>query len=448
MLELRNVNLIGPARLLGAGVSATPSSGNVNNLAIAGYGRVKVTGASADWNLTGIATPASNAAGAFVIVINGTSYTMTIKAEDANSSASYRILPADVAIASGGSALLVYDDDASRWVYVSGTALGTTGLDDPSASVGLTAVNGSAATAMRSDAAPPIDQAITPTWTGDHLCSNMSPRADDTYNLGDSSTYWHNVYSRIFEQRRGTSASAQAAGGLRLVTTSAATSNAAYKNSPHILFQSSIYNSGAVDKYFFIEEQGNGNAGEYLLDFSSGDQSGILQLRGDTKAVKIGNLSGTFLPYTDSSGFLADSPVVRESSTQVRCEKVRVGTGGSNEPLLYRAVFGGLAYLDLRDSSTTTNQAGVVVGHIGVQSTDSSTDPVEITPNSVNLPANGYVAFQSGSTPVPIIIAGIGSPEGVVTADKGSLFLRGDGGAGTCLYVKESGTGNTGWVAK
>jgi hypothetical protein len=40
-----------------------------------------------------------------------------------------------------------------------------------------------------------------------------------------------------------------------------------------------------------------------------------------------------------------------------------------------------------------------------------------------------------------------GSPEGVVTAAKGSMRLRLDGGVGTILYIKESGTGNTGWVA-
>jgi hypothetical protein len=43
---------------------------------------------------------------------------------------------------------------------------------------------------------------------------------------------------------------------------------------------------------------------------------------------------------------------------------------------------------------------------------------------------------------------GTGSPEGVVTAAVGSLYLRSNGGANTTLYVKESGTGNTGWVAK
>jgi len=44
--------------------------------------------------------------------------------------------------------------------------------------------------------------------------------------------------------------------------------------------------------------------------------------------------------------------------------------------------------------------------------------------------------------------SGAGSPEGVVTAPVGSLYSRSDGGAGTSLYVKESGSSNTGWVGK
>jgi len=35
-----------------------------------------------------------------------------------------------------------------------------------------------------------------------------------------------------------------------------------------------------------------------------------------------------------------------------------------------------------------------------------------------------------------------------VTAVVGSIFTRTNGGANTTLYVKESGAGNTGWVAK
>ena len=47
----------------------------------------------------------------------------------------------------------------------------------------------------------------------------------------------------------------------------------------------------------------------------------------------------------------------------------------------------------------------------------------------------------------PQILAGTGTPEGVVAAPVGSLYQRSNGAGNTTLYVKESGTGNTGWVA-
>ena len=45
------------------------------------------------------------------------------------------------------------------------------------------------------------------------------------------------------------------------------------------------------------------------------------------------------------------------------------------------------------------------------------------------------------------LIPGSGSPEGVVTASIGALYFNVAGGASTTLYVKTSGTGNTGWTA-
>ena len=45
-------------------------------------------------------------------------------------------------------------------------------------------------------------------------------------------------------------------------------------------------------------------------------------------------------------------------------------------------------------------------------------------------------------------LVGSGSPEGVVTAVAGSLYTSTAGGASTTLWVKESGSGNTGWIAK
>jgi hypothetical protein len=63
---------------------------------------------------------------------------------------------------------------------------------------------------------------------------------------------------------------------------------------------------------------------------------------------------------------------------------------------------------------------------------------------------NGYLTVNSGAigASAPRVGAGAGSPEGVLTAPPGSIYMRTDGGANTSFYVKESGVGNTGWVAK
>lgn len=53
-------------------------------------------------------------------------------------------------------------------------------------------------------------------------------------------------------------------------------------------------------------------------------------------------------------------------------------------------------------------------------------------------------AAQSGNS----LFRGAGTPEGSVTGVPGDLYVSTNGGANTTLYVKESGTGNTGWIAK
>ena len=76
---------------------------------------------------------------------------------------------------------------------------------------------------------------------------------------------------------------------------------------------------------------------------------------------------------------------------------------------------------------------------------------VTVSPSSTNVyaPVNAYqYTFNPFTMGGSAMYSGAGSPEGVQTANVGSLYLRNNGGAGTCLYIKESGTGNTGWVAK
>lgn len=99
---------------------------------------------------------------------------------------------------------------------------------------------------------------------------------------------------------------------------------------------------------------------------------------------------------------------------------------------------------------------------VGRDTVNSAKDCVliRVTPTNVNwLGANldfmvrnndANPALKLRISPYGAITASgnVGSPEGVVTAPVGSIYLRSDGGASTTLYVKQSGTGNTGWVAK
>ena len=43
---------------------------------------------------------------------------------------------------------------------------------------------------------------------------------------------------------------------------------------------------------------------------------------------------------------------------------------------------------------------------------------------------------------------GTGSPEGVLTANVGKLYIDTGAAAGTGLYIKETGAGNTGWILR
>lgn len=66
--------------------------------------------------------------------------------------------------------VLVYDEATGTFINQAPSVP----LASPSVTVGLTAKNGSASTAMRSDAAPALDVSISPTWTGTHAFTSAS----------------------------------------------------------------------------------------------------------------------------------------------------------------------------------------------------------------------------------------------------------------------------------
>ena len=113
------------------------------------------------------------------------------------------------------------------------------------------------------------------------------------------------------------------------------------------------------------------------------------------------------------------------------------GNGGAADKTRYAINLGASV---LYGTITGNNVLGVFgTPKINIVTTDLST--------LANISSNvGFSSpVYSGSTPW---ISGAGTPEGVVTAVVGSLFTRTDGSTSTTLYVKTSGTGNTGWTAK
>jgi hypothetical protein len=95
-------------------------------------------------------------------------------------------------------------------------------------------------------------------------------------------------------------------------------------------------------------------------------------------------------------------------------------------------------------SRAASGTAGTAVTWISQLKTDSSDNVIVPTGNLVIDTSGKGVVLPGGIT----WTSGSGSPEGVVTAPVGSLYSRSDGGLLTSLYVKQSGSGNTGWVGK
>ena len=87
--------------------------------------------------------------------------------------------------------------------------------------------------------------------------------------------------------------------------------------------------------------------------------------------------------------------------------------------------------------TTSAGLFGLVTDETGGDKVVGSDDPVFTT--KITTPRIDLTTCQE--------LTGAGSPEGVVTAPVCSTYRRTDGGASTSFYVKESGSGNTGWVA-
>ena len=125
--------------------------------------------------------------------------------------------------------------------------------------------------------------------------------------------------------------------------------------------------------------------------------------------------------------FTAKNPILAKDEIGVEKDtgKEKIGDGSTR--------WTSLSYISVTGTDPTK------VGLTG----DDTISGVKTFTGTVILPAS---TTSIGTVSGPRDMSGSGSPEGVVSAPVSSTWRRTDGEPGTCFYVKEVGTGNTGWV--
>lgn len=177
---------------------------------------------------------------------------------------------------------------------------------------------------------------------------------------------------------------------------------------------------------------------------------------GSTVKVAVSDLTaGRAVSMTDLT---ATNGLFSTSGVSVGLRDTQAYSAGAPAPTFY---FQGL------DSSSSNTTFGTIVGKPNVGNADRGYLNLNTRVNGVStltvqfgtglsadvtINAGNLVIGTSGqgvTLPGGITwTSGSGSPEGVVTAPVGSLYSRSDGGILTSFYVKQSGSGNTGWAGK
>ncbi len=147
---------------------------------------------------------------------------------------------------------------------ISGSNLSSSGGANPSASLGLTAINGSAITYMRSDAAPALDVSISPTWSGTHLFQHTQ---DGLFTTS------------FFNPSAGTHALARISLGVTAVTTPASSGliiGASGVNNTDVLFGDAGLGTGGNVAFFYTSTTGVAGFVAAPMVFAIGDLTRIV----------------------------------------------------------------------------------------------------------------------------------------------------------------------------
>jgi hypothetical protein len=183
-----------------------------------------------------------------------------------------------------------------------------------------------------------------------------------------------------------------------------------------------IGGSGANDNVSFVGcgfAGAWGNSGKIMtwagggkFNFSGGAPSNMLNLVGQTAWVT-GETNGTVRTARNVITGKIEQSVSAAADTAASFDNSGDGIG---------------AYVANNSATKTAGRTAQVINRVG---------------------GPGYaLAFQNNGAASGGIVFCAGTPESQITAVVGTIAMRTDGGASTTLYVKESGSGNMGWVAK
>jgi hypothetical protein len=192
--------------------------------------------------------------------------------------------------------------------------------------------------------------------------------------------------------------------------------------------------------------------GAYIMsnNISSNGGSGVASNSGAAGLVVIGNYiaaNGNYGIRTGTNATVLNNQIINNVNQGIRAGSNSMINGnvvsdGSSTAITARGIEqDGTATGCTISANTVRSPAGKFLHGIYMPSFAANVE------NNITY-ASGTTADIATGTSSNVKASGAGTPEGAINAAPGSTWSRTNGGAGTSFYIKETGTGNTGWVAK
>jgi hypothetical protein len=209
------------------------------------------------------------------------------------------------------------------------------GFANPPTLIGLTTVNGTAVTAMRSDAAPALDQSIAPTWTGAHTFAPSSVGAVamtikgsatsgdilDIQNNGGTSTWLKVDHAGLTTMTGGATINGGLSLGTQLSVGNGGTGQTSFTDGQLLIGNSS---GNTLTKATLTQGSGititNGNGS---ISIANG---GVTALTGTTNQVNVSASTGVITLSTPQNIATSSSPTFASMSLTNTSNQLALGT--------------------------------------------------------------------------------------------------------------------------